>query len=222
MLKAFAVLILSISVAQASQIHIPAIDDVQADTVTDASEAQTIANRAEVADETLDEGLTPEEIAQEFQITGDSYFKTAVAYSNRLYILVNKAESGTSPTAQTMQVYLDGQLIYNFAVSTGRERPEIAKSGKRYISSTPTGDFRIQRRSKNHYSSTWLAPMPYAQFFVGGIAIHATVPSHYKALGHRDSGGCVRLHLDNAKIMWDLVDRVGANNVLIRVVNQAN
>ncbi len=220
MLKALAALVLMFSVAKASQISIPAVDDLQ--TTTPEAEAQAIRNRAEIAEETLDEGLTPDELAQEFLIPGGEYFKASVNYTNRLFILVNKAEFGTSPTAQTMRVYLDGQLIYNFYVSTGREKPEVAKSGKVYNSVTPTGDFRIQRRSKNHYSSTWLAPMPYAQFFIGGIAIHATVPSHYKALGHRDSGGCVRLHLDNAKIMWDLVDQVGANNVLIRVVNQQN
>ena len=63
--------------------------------------------------------------------------------------------------------------------------------------------------------------MPYAQFFSGGVAIHATVPAHYAALGTRDSGGCVRLRLENAKLMWDLVDKVGVDNVLIRVLDQA-
>jgi lipoprotein-anchoring transpeptidase ErfK/SrfK len=120
-----------------------------------------------------------------------------------------------------MQVYLDGQLIHNFLVSTGRETPEIAKSGRQYFSATPTGKFRIDSRYKNYESKTWLAPMPYAQFFNGGIAIHATVKSHYAALGSRDSGGCVRLHLDNAKIVWNLVDQVGKQNVLIEVVDNS-
>jgi len=208
----FAALVLMVSVSHATQFSIPALNN--------ASDDQAIANRAEVADDTLDEGLTPDEIAKEFQIPSASFFRAHVVYTNRLYILVNKAEFGTSPTAQTMQVYLDNQLMYTFPVSTGRERPETAKSGKQYFSSTPTGDFRIEWRAKNWFSQTWLAPMPYAQFFNGGIAIHATVPAHYKMLGHRDSGGCVRLHLDNAKIMWDLVDQVGVNNVLIRVVDQ--
>jgi lipoprotein-anchoring transpeptidase ErfK/SrfK len=222
MLKALAALVLSISVAQASQIRIPALNDVQIDPVSEASEAQAIANRVEVADETLDEGLTPDELAQEFQVPSANYFSAKLNYTNRLFILVNKADFGTSPTAQTMQVYLDNQLIHTFPVSTGREKDEIAKSGRAYHSGTPTGDFRIQSRERNHYSTTWLAPMAYSQFFVGGIAIHATVPSHYAALGHRDSGGCVRLQLENAKIMWDLVDQVGVENVLIRVVNQTN
>lgn len=217
MLKTFSAmacaLVLMASVSQANQFHVPA-------QILAASEDQAILNRAEVSDNTLDEGLAPSELAHIMKIPAASFLRARVSYSDRLTIIVNKAEFGTSPTAQQMNVYLDGALVYTFPVSTGRERPEHSKSGKDYFSSTPVGDFRIQWRAKNWFSQTWLAPMPYAQFFNGGVAIHATVPSHYKALGHRDSGGCVRLKLENAEIMWNLVDQVGVNNVLIRVLDQ--
>jgi lipoprotein-anchoring transpeptidase ErfK/SrfK len=175
-----------------------------------------------VAAATLEEGRAPSEIAKAFHIPVASFFRAhvRVTYTDRLTIIVNKAQKGTSPTAQQMNVFLDGQLIHTFAVSTGREKAEVAKSGLQYFSDTPVGKFRIEWRAKNWYSQQWLAPMPYAQFFSGGVAIHATIPLHFKALGKRDSGGCVRLHPDNAKIMWDLVDQVGVENVLIQVLDQ--
>lgn len=203
----------SASVAQATELPLHQSQD-------DA----VLAEIAESADESAADLMSPEELFEErsldldFDFGFDREFRTKDTKA-RLYILVDKAVKGTSPTAQTMQVYLDGQMIYTFLVSTGRETPEIAKSGRQYVSVTPTGRFRIDSRYKNYVSKTWQAPMPYAQFFNGGIAIHATVRSHYAALGSRDSGGCVRLHNDNAKIMWDLVDLVGKANVLIEVVN---
>ncbi|RYZ70477.1 MAG: L,D-transpeptidase, partial [Proteobacteria bacterium] len=176
------------------------------------SDDAALAQISETAPETAADLMSPEELNEERQSFGVSdVFEKRTSDSSssaRLYILVDKANKGSSPTAQTMRVYLDGALIYNFLVSTGRETPEIAKSGRQYFSATPTGKFRIDGRYKDYVSKTWQAPMPYAQFFNGGIAIHATVRSHYAALGSRDSGGCVRLHNDNARIMWDLVAQV--------------
>ena len=66
--------------------------------------------------------------------------------------------------AQTMDVYLDDQLLYQFRVSSGR---------KGY--GTPPGKYRPQWlaakwRSKKYHN----APMPWAVFFHGGYAIHGT------------------------------------------------
>lgn len=212
-----------------------------ATTTTTSAEAATPVQDEqglETYETTADEYMSPDELYEETRggssdagfdsFADDSELlhartkETKPKATDRLYILVDKSQKGTSVTAQTMQVYLDGQLIYNWLVSTGRETPEVAKSGKVYRSITPVGRFRIDWRSKNHVSSTWQAPMPYANFFIGGIAIHATTKSHYAALGSRDSGGCVRLAHENAKIMWDLIDQVGAKNVLIDIQNPAN
>ncbi|HVK60417.1 MAG TPA: L,D-transpeptidase [Bdellovibrionales bacterium] len=189
--------------------------------LTQTAFAETDVTAAELAtyEDTLADILTTEELAADVGVPESP--EVGFAFTDRLTINVDKAERGMSPTAQTMQVYLDGQMILNFFVSTGREKAETAKSGKRTFTTTPPGTFRIQWRSKNHVSSVWNAPMPYAQFFNGGIAIHATTPSHYDELGSRASGGCVRLHLDAAKEMWNLVSEVGTDNVLINVIDRS-
>ncbi len=175
----------------------------------------------DLTDLDLTDYLSPDEIAEELGITGDEAFVEDAGRYDRLHIVVDKAKPirGQRSTAQTMDVYLDGEHLYRWKVSTGRERPERAKSGRRYFSRTPVGTFRIQRRVVNHWSVTWQAPMPYAQFFTGGIAIHATTRSHEHELGTRASGGCVRLKADHAEALWDLVSEVGARNTVITVVN---
>jgi lipoprotein-anchoring transpeptidase ErfK/SrfK len=69
-------------------------------------------------------------------------------------------------------------------------------------SRTPTrnGMFKIQRKSKNHVSSLYKSPMPYAMFFSGGQAIHYS--SDFKARGYNGaSHGCINMR-DKAKIAW--------------------
>lgn len=190
-------------------------------TQTAFADTGSVISQDELAnyEDTLADVLSTEELAEEMGVPAESI--QPFGYSNRLTIIVDKAQRGNSPTAQTMQVYLDGGLILNFYISTGREKRETTKSGKRTFTTTPEGNFRIQWRSKDHFSKTWQAPMPFAQFFNGGIAIHATTPSHYKELGTRASGGCVRMHYDAAEEMWNLVSEVGTSNVLIQVVDQS-
>ena len=205
--------------------HSQVINPVLSAAMADDSDADlALKAKVESSPESLEDMISPDEIADMMNPSFHALRsgRLSTGYTDRLFILVNKAQRGTSPTAQSMHIYLDGQLMYVWPVSTGRETPEIAKSGRQYFSATPTGTFRIQRRVKDYVSGTWLAPMPYAQFLVGGIAIHATVPSHYAALGTRDSGGCVRLRLDNAKIIWELVGQVGAQNVKVQIVNKEN
>ncbi len=165
--------------------------------------------------------LSPDEVAQEMgiqepasSILSTMFFAEA---EPRLHIKVDKSLQGTSPTAQTMEIYLDGVLINTILVSTGRQTDELSKSGRTYFSSTPTGTFKIYRRSRHHFSQTWQAPMPFAQFFNGGIAIHATSKDHYEQLGTRASGGCVRVSLENAEMIWNLVDEVGVEQTRITV-----
>jgi hypothetical protein len=126
-------------------------------------------------------------------------------------ILVNKADRG--PSHQTMKVYHRGVLTYTFPVSTGREQWENAKSGKKYFSVTSTGWFAPTRTYEKYFSQTWQAPMNYSIFFYGGLALHATVKEHYKELGHRASGGCVRLEEPNAKRLYELVMSEGKGQV---------
>lgn len=169
--------------------------------------------------------VTPMELSEELHLPeaqtlyNDGYFETMgidewsslngvdITQYFEVVVLVNKANRG--PSAQTAQVYVGGEHYKTFAVSTGREKRELAPSGKVYRSTTPQGWFRPIYFSPNHYSQTWKAPMPWAVFFNGGIALHATTPSHYDELGRRASGGCVRLHHDDAEELYHLIKNAG-------------
>lgn len=127
--------------------------------------------------------------------------------SHRLVIAVNKAATG--PEAQTLTMYENGTEILKQKISTGREKEEKAKSGRIYFSSTPKGFFRPTKIYKDYLSYTWNAPMPNAVFFNGGVALHATSPSHYAELGTRASGGCVRLLLETSQFIREKVMETG-------------
>jgi lipoprotein-anchoring transpeptidase ErfK/SrfK len=129
----------------------------------------------------------------------------------KVVAVINKSKTGS--TAQTLRIYIDGQLTHTFKTSTGREKVETAKSGRVYKTTTPVGYFRPTQLEKLHRSITWDADMPNAVFFNGGIAVHATAKSHYKELGTRASGGCARLTLDNSKLFFDLVKLTGTKLV---------
>jgi lipoprotein-anchoring transpeptidase ErfK/SrfK len=65
---------------------------------------------------------------------------------------------------------------------------------------TPTknGTFKVYRKSKNHVSSIYHTPMPYAMFFVGGQAVHYS--ADFRARGYNGaSHGCVNMR-DKKKI----------------------
>ena len=67
---------------------------------------------------------------------------------------------------------------------------------------TPTrnGSFKVYRKSKNHVSSLYKSPMPYAMFFSGGQAIHYS--SDFKARGYNGaSHGCVNMR-NKTVIAW--------------------
>ncbi|MEK6579056.1 MAG: L,D-transpeptidase [Bdellovibrionota bacterium] len=126
--------------------------------------------------------------------------------SAEIVIVVNKEASGE--VAQTVRVYRDGAELFRFSASTGREKWEHSKSGRDYFSRTPVGYFRPTKLIEKYWSNTWAAWMPNAVFFTGGIALHATSEAHYKELGQRASGGCVRLTLEDSEILFDLVSHL--------------
>ena len=114
-----------------------------------------------------------------------------------LEVRINKA-------AQRMAVIVDGVPSYTWPVSTG------LGGGPRSGTYTPQ---RLERKW-NSRKYNW-APMPYAVFFDEGYAIHGTI--HVKNLGRRASKGCVRLHPDNAAILFNLVQKRGMKNTRIIV-----
>lgn len=191
---------------------------IQAPVSTETSTEESmldIASPEEVAAELGLEQPSPDMMAQDFfPMSLDQHNKTAkvdLLQHFPVVIVVNKAVKG--PSAQTMKLYHRGNLLNTFKVSTGRERDELAKSGRRYFSTTPTGFFAPTQTHEKYWSNTWKAWMEYSVFFIGGIATHATTPDHYKELGTRASGGCVRLKKEYAKLFYDLVLREGKGDV---------
>ena len=112
-----------------------------------------------------------------------------------------------SISSQTMKVYHEGRHLFTWTVST-------AKPGK----VTPTGVFvGAEALSKHHRSRLYNnAPMPFAIFYDGHYAIHGT--DQIKRLGAPASNGCVRLHPDNAAILFQMVKAEGMDNMRIEIV----
>jgi lipoprotein-anchoring transpeptidase ErfK/SrfK len=133
-----------------------------------------------------------------------------------LFIYVSKAEVG--PWAQHMVVFQKAgdQLLplYNWPVSTGRETVEANATGAQMATTTPAGYYELdpKRFYVDYHSTQWNEPMPYAMFFnwkehgvQTGLAIHATTDDDVGLLGKRASAGCVRISLENAHTLFDLV-----------------
>ncbi len=139
-------------------------------------------------------------------------------------IYVSKAAEG--PWAQRLFLFhknADGTLTYeeSFPVSTGRERSE------KYFTATPTGLFEldVHRFMPMAHSRKWNdAQMPWAMFLdysyrttKAGVALHAAIGRRELAdIGHRASGGCVRLPIEKANMLFHrfLADERGQVPVL--------
>jgi lipoprotein-anchoring transpeptidase ErfK/SrfK len=94
-----------------------------------------------------------------------------------------------SLSSQTMTVTHRGKVIGLWPVST-------ARSGK----VTPTGAWTAKWLSRHHRSSRYNnAPMPYSIFYNGNFAVHGT--NQVSRLGRPASAGCVRLGLENTRIV---------------------
>ena len=127
-------------------------------------------------------------------------FQTQTALSANLVAKV-------SLSSQTMIVTQNGVVKYRWRVSTGR---------KGY--GTPTGSWSAKWVSRNHRSRKYNnAPMPFAVFFKGGYAVHATYET--KRLGRPASHGCVRLHPNNAATFFQMASRNGLSNTRIVISN---
>ena len=108
-------------------------------------------------------------------------------------------------THQTMTVTQDGRTLYHWPISSGRK-------GYR----TPTGTYSPKRMHRMWYSRKYdMSPMPYSIFFRGGYAIHGT--SYVRRLGHPASHGCIRLHTEHARTLYNLTRRVGPANMRVRI-----
>lgn len=148
-----------------------------------------------------------------------------------LYLYVSKAEAG--PIAQHMFVYsraADGamSLLYDWPVSTGREKKEKTPSGRKTFTHTPEGSFKLdpKRFHKLWKSRAWNADMPWTMFFdlmenggISGLAVHAAGKGKISQLGRRASGGCIRLAPENAQFLFKKIQTEHAGFVPVFAMN---
>jgi hypothetical protein len=119
-----------------------------------------------------------------------------------------------SKEKQLLKLYIDGELVDSFKVSTGDKKHE-----------TPAFDLRPSGPIFNKYTSkkfpggnyNGLGNMPYVVFIKGGYAIHGTTKGNIPKLGKKASHGCIRLHPDNAKIFNEVVKAIGIENVWVTI-----
>ncbi len=121
-------------------------------------------------------------------------------------VQAERVEVRVSISRQVLVVYHEGRKLFEWPVSTG-------KKGM----ATPKGIWKPWILSRNHRSRTYgNAPMPYAIFYDGGYAIHAT--DQERRLGRPASHGCVRLSKAHAKILFEMVRDEGIENTRVNIV----
>ncbi|MFI1175461.1 L,D-transpeptidase family protein [Streptomyces melanogenes] len=106
-----------------------------------------------------------------------------------------------SKTTRTLNWVVNGKVLSSMDV----------RFGSQY---TPTreGTFKVFLKSKNHVSSIYHTPMPYAMFFSGGQAVHYS--SDFAKRGYAGaSHGCVNVR-DKAKLA-KLFDQVKVNDKVV-------
>ena len=126
----------------------------------------------------------------------------SAALAMQVDVLVDKV-------SQHMIVKVDGIQQYDWLVSTGAPGYD-----------TPSGNYHVFRLDAEHFSKEWDdAPMPHSMFFTGlGHALHGSF--HVKSLGRAASHGCVRLHPDNAAILFGLIEKAGFKNNTVTIRGQ--
>src|SRR5262252_4909964 len=108
-------------------------------------------------------------------------------------------------STQQISVIQNGRLLYVWPVSTGQDR-----------FSTPSGDYAPERLERTWFSKAYYnAPMPHAIFFHHGVAIHGSYD--IARLGGPASHGCVRLHPQDAAMLFGMVEQEGPGNTTIVV-----
>jgi tetratricopeptide (TPR) repeat protein len=121
------------------------------------------------------------------------------------YSLVLRADLG----AQQVTVIENDRVLHVWPISSGTQGY-----------ATPTGTFQPKSANRMWYSRQYnWTPMPFAVFFVRGVAFHGTNAT--SRLGRSASHGCVRLATSNAQILFDLVHKHGFEKTQIVVFGAA-
>ena len=108
-------------------------------------------------------------------------------------------------STQQISVIQNGRLLYVWPISTGQDR-----------FSTPSGVYTPERLERTWFSKAYYnSPMPHAIFFHHGFAIHGSYD--IARLGGPASHGCVRLHPQDAALLYGMVEQEGPGNTTIVV-----
>lgn len=132
---------------------------------------------------------------------GLATYRTMVAVAARAH----PNADGACPvsTGRVTCVDLDRQLLW-VQRGSGVVFPPVPIRTGRDDQETRRGRHEIYWRSKDHKSTLYdNAPMPYAQFFDGGQALHGRPGDLY---AHGGSAGCVNLSVPDAERLWNLLD----------------
>lgn len=115
---------------------------------------------------------------------------------------------------QMLFLHIDGELKDSFPVSTG-----IKKHATPNLNVRPSGPIFTRYTSRKWPGGDYkgLGNMPYAVFIKGGYAIHGTTPGNYSKLGTVASHGCIRLHPDNAIVLYELIKLIGLSDTWVSV-----
>ena len=135
--------------------------------------------------------------------------RLAIAFATAAALLAGlaSAQAGVVVTVnkstQRLHVEVNGVSRYDWPVSTAREGYN-----------TPNGVYGVERLARSWYSRRYnWSPMPHSIFFDGGYAIHGSY--EISRIGTPASHGCIRLHPNNAAILYSLVE---ANRGATRIV----
>lgn len=110
-----------------------------------------------------------------------------------------------SISKQLMTVRVDGVETHVWPISTAR---------RGYV--TPKGTFRVQSMHRMTYSRLFNnAPMPFTIFYDSHYGIHGT--TEVRKLGQPASAGCTRLHPDNARTLFEMVQKRGPASFQVQV-----
>lgn len=115
----------------------------------------------------------------------------------------------SGPAVASVQIRIDLSTQRLAATAPNGESVSWKISSGRRGYETPTGSYKVYRMEADHLSDEYdQAPMPYSMFFSPrGLAIHG---SYERGLGSPRSHGCVRLSVNNARQLYEWVDKYGA------------
>lgn len=144
------------------------------------------------------------------------FFVMLAVMAAAIFMLATGTRAGVEPLGEHEVIIRIDKSDQKMYVETPTDYFEWDVSTGRKGYTTPSGEFRPYMLKTMHYSSKYNnSPMPHSIFFYGGYAIHAT--TEIKKLGRPASHGCIRLHPQNARWLYRIVQQYGKYNTYIEI-----